>query len=80
VSAQASGLYRFVGVVSEVLPGKFDPVREYFAEEEGVVWIRLSVDHSGPVAGGFREDRDKGRSAAPDFERECDPLIEAREG
>jgi hypothetical protein len=55
--AQAAGLYRSVGLVAQVLFADAGAVRKHAAQTQGSVRIRLSLDHSGSMAGGLREDR-----------------------
>ena len=68
VPAQAAGLHRSIRMVAEVFLAHPDSVREYAAEEEDAVRVRLSADHAGPLDGGFRGHRDPRRSAAAHLE------------
>ena len=69
--AQAAGLHRLVRVVTKILLGDAHPVRELAAEAQGAVRIRLPAAHARQMAGGLREDRHQGRSAAAHPQGEC---------
>ena len=56
--AQTASLYRSFRMVAQIFFAHPDSVREHAAEEENAVRLRLSADHAGPMADGFRRDRD----------------------
>ncbi len=46
-----------VGLVAEVFLADAGAIREHAAQTQGAVRIRLSMDHTRSMAGGFRQDR-----------------------
>src|SRR5207248_2380537 len=75
--AQAAGVHRPLGLVAEVLPADPGPVREYPAEKQNPVRLRLSGDRPRALDGGVRQAADQARGAAADPQGKCGAAIEA---